>query len=159
MSWLPPPPAPSPSTGRPWRPEGVTAPDAVLAALAYVVVEELLEDRVALTVTRWPTLDERGRLVFSGAARPVVVRREALEAVLRERRRLGRREGLTPAQVEAAENRPVAVGDVLAAGSDPRRPPRRPEALLAPPVIDVTPQAREEAQVALSAAVTPVVGR
>jgi hypothetical protein len=50
------------------------------------------------------------------------------------------------------------VGDVLAAGCDPRRPPpRRPEALLREPVIDVTPQAREEAQVALSAAVTPTL--
>ncbi|MGH2945734.1 MAG: hypothetical protein ACRDPC_05630, partial [Solirubrobacteraceae bacterium] len=63
----------------------MTEPDEVLARLAYVVVEELLEDRVALTVAPWPALDDRGRLVFSGAARPVVVRREALEAVLRQR--------------------------------------------------------------------------
>jgi len=48
----------------PWRPEGIDLPDEGLWRLSYVVVDEIVEDAVTLSVSAWPGVDERGRLVF-----------------------------------------------------------------------------------------------
>jgi hypothetical protein len=113
---------------------------------------------VVLSVSEWPGVDSKGRLVFSGRTRTATVDREELDAVLRSRRRVSRgaRGG---GETEAAAQRPVAVGDVCAARVPSGRLPRRAESLLEPPVFDLGAQSREAAQASALAAVTSTLSR
>jgi len=122
----------------------------------YIVVEEMLGDRVVLSISDWPWIDAKGRLVFSGHTREAPVEREGLEAVLRIRRRIGQSHSHAQ-ELEGAAQRRVAVGDVYA--SRVQRPsrgrlPRRAEDLLGDEVNDVSAAAREAAQASFLAAVT-----
>ena len=68
------PPPTSAKALSPWKPRSVDLEAERLVELSYVVVDEIVEDAVRLSVSRWPHVDERGRLHFSGSERARVVR-------------------------------------------------------------------------------------
>jgi hypothetical protein len=161
VGWLPPPgPESGLRTDRPWTPPGLG--DATTDGLTYVVVDEILGASVGLTVSPWPTLDEKGRLrFFEGEPKTLGADRAALERFLSEHR-LPREHG----------DRPLRVGDVFAVRTiepalaaveqelaDTRRlePFLAPEEWILPPVYDVTADAREAAKASFYAAVAPVL--
>lgn len=79
---------------RPWLPGCLAAhglTPATVSELSYLVVEEMVEDVTALTVSPWPAADGRGRLRFADTdVDEVALRTEALHAQL-YRGWLGRR--------------------------------------------------------------------
>ena len=73
-------------TARIWVPAGLSRRKE-LATLAYVVIDELESSLVGLTVSPWPTLDDRGRLHFDlERAREVGARKRALQRYLAKHR-------------------------------------------------------------------------
>src|SRR4029450_7927573 len=62
-SWLPPPSPKEAGLKRPWEPEGLRRTPA--GRLSYVVLEEIIEDSIGLSVSCWPEVDEGGRLFFA----------------------------------------------------------------------------------------------
>jgi hypothetical protein len=135
-------------TARVWVPTGLGRRKD-LAALAYVVVEEIESDFVGLTVSPWPTLDDRGRLRFDlEPSREIGARRRELQAFLGKNR--------TPKKLA---RRPLRIGDVFACAI---RGPLQDGALLAPeawmvgPVTDVSAHAREAAKIAFFSAAAPL---
>jgi hypothetical protein len=146
---------------RPWRPPGLgrTSTDDLL----YVVVDEIVDTAVGLRISPWPWIDSRGRVRFPRAGmRPEVGMglTDLQTFVNRHRRVEGRRPGNYPEQLR---KRRLAIGDVFAlrrVPSEPWPPPddTAPEAWIAPPVWDLTAQARELAKAAFYAAVAPTVG-
>ena len=106
---------------------------------AYVVVDEILEERVRLVVAAWPRLDRDGRLHFEDLGRrrgPYAPR--TLQA-LNDRHRAQQR------QVQ----RPLRVGDAFLVRGDASRLGGWEY------VLDITRGARAVARVALARAVTP----
>jgi len=121
----------------------------------YVVVDELIGDRLTLSVSAWPQVDDRGRVRFnrsSGSwrigvetpafARFLFVHREPREHATRELR----------------------IGDVFAARRRPRANLDRfdetladPADWMAAPVVDITAEAREVVKAAFYSAVCPVL--
>jgi hypothetical protein len=92
----------------PWRPEIVDT-DGRAVELSprrgdtYVVVDEIVADRVGLVVAPWPTQDAGGRLRFPTASAPRrSFRRSSLERALADHRGRGR-------QLQ----RPLRVGDAF----------------------------------------------
>jgi len=134
---------------RPWRPEGVGLADAELARLSYLVVDEIVGDAVDVSVSPWPGVDERGRLVFP--EEPAQTARAEAEAL---RRYLAR---------DLPERGPLRMGDVFAARVSPSGLKDAREQLLAPsawlrrPVHDLRAPARDKAKEAFFAAVTPTL--
>lgn len=131
-------------TSRWWTPvvndaEGARLPVEPRAGDAYVVVDEVLEERVRLVVAPWPRLDRDGRLHFADLGHrvgPYAVR--TLQALIdRHRARHG--------QVL----RPLRVGDAFLVRGDTRRLAGWDD------VVDVTRGARGVAKVAMARAVTP----
>ncbi len=160
MEWLPPPPPPRQPATRAWEPEDAPVPLTALVEMAYIVVEELLEETVSLTVSQWPGVDERGRLVFAGRTDAVFVNRNAFQQMLRSQRQVGQQIEITSDRARAIRERPVEVGDVFAARLAPRRRGRRPAdpaQLFDGSVIDISAQAREAAKTSFLAAVTPTL--
>jgi hypothetical protein len=77
----------APRVSRPWRPHVLDAhdlSDRVVAALAYVVVDEIEDGTVLLTLTPWPVADARGRLRFPALdrTREVALDQDVLQAEL-----------------------------------------------------------------------------
>jgi hypothetical protein len=109
------------------------------ASDAYVVVDEIVEERVRLVVAPWPRLDRDGRLYFEDLGRrlgPFASR--TLQALIdRHRAQQG--------QVQ----RPLRVGDAFLVRGDARRLGGWEY------VLDITRGARAVAKVALARAVTP----
>ena len=159
------PPAPTltragPGTPRaPWVPQELTLTEAELARLSYIVIDEIVGDAVDISVSRWPNLDERGRLRFSVDRPPRTVRASAaaLEKYLS-------RTELQPTKLA----RPLRMGDAFAArvrerkldaldSEGPSAAPVAPSAWLSPPIYDITEQARDKAKEAFYAAVTPTL--
>jgi hypothetical protein len=106
---------------------------------AYVVVDEMVEERVRLVVAAWPRLDRDGRLYFEDLGRrlgPYAPR--TLQALI-DRHRAQQR------QVQ----RPLRVGDVFLVRGDASRLSGWDY------VLDITRGARAVARVALARAVTP----
>jgi hypothetical protein len=152
---LVPPASEVPSVGR-WMPADMTLPDTELAHLSYIVIDEIVGDVVDVSISRWPNLDERGRLRFDDESpRTVRVSAAALEEYFS---RVDFRSAAWP--------RSIRMGDVFAARTRTRklralesegRAPPRPSAWLIPPVYDITAQARDKAKEAFYAAVSPTL--
>jgi hypothetical protein len=149
------PPATPPALVGPWLPGGAV-PDAEVEALSYVVVDEIVGDMADLAVTRWPQLDDRGRLRFPDEESLTIrARSEDLRAYLTE--------------PGAGEGRAARMGDVLAARVDREKlealardddvaeDPPSPDDWLVPPVYDIGEAARAKAKEAFYAAVTPTL--
>jgi hypothetical protein len=131
------------STGRWWVPVvqdagGGRMPVDPQPDDAYVVVDEVLEERVRLVVAPWPRLDRDGRLLFEDLGRPRGPYAPTTLQALVDRHRA--RQG----QVQ----RPLRVGDAFLVRGDARR--------LAgwDLVVDVTQAARAAAKLAVARAVT-----
>jgi hypothetical protein len=143
-------------------------PDAAtLASYAYVVVDEIVGDRLGLAVAEWPGIDDKGRLAFAedgseiiGARRPdfevfvrqnrivmVIAATDALDpevaADLRDRElRIGDAFAIPRATLEAAKERGDRDGADFA-GLEPAR------------IYDLTYEARQRAKLAASASLAP----
>ena len=135
-------------TTRIWVPSGLGRRKD-LAPLAYVVIDELESALVGLTVSPWPTLDERGRLHFDlERARSVGARKRTLEAFLAEHR--------TPRKVA---RRPLRMGDAFACRvKEPLQDGEllEPGTWMVPPVTDISAEAREAAKLAYFSAAAPL---
>lgn len=147
---------------RPWLPQALTAhpefsgPDAAEAVrrLCYIVVDELVDDAVGLTVSAWPYADDNGRLRFpQGVLANVGCTRAAVQA-----------------QLYGAGVRSIRVGDVFGARLAPPVAERlaaaghsvdvqvsRPDELLEGPVYDLTTAARTVGKLAYYGAMSTVI--
>jgi hypothetical protein len=138
-------------TMRIWVPTGLSRRKG-LAALAYVVIDELESSLVGLTVSPWPTLDDRGRLHFDlERARSVGATTRALETYLAKHR--------TPRKLA---DRPLRMGDAFACGI--KEPLNDGELLepgdwMVPPISDISAEAREAAKLAFFSAAAPLADR
>ena len=134
---------------RPWRPEGVELADTELARLSYLVVDEIVGDAVDVSVSPWPGVDDRGRLVFPDE--PARTARAEAEPL---RRYLAR---------DLPGRAPLRMGDAFAARVSPSGLKEAEKHLLAPsawlrrPVHDLRAPARDKAKEAFFAAVTPTL--
>jgi hypothetical protein len=154
------PPAPAlPSVGR-WMPVGTPLPKTELEHVSYIVIDEIVGDTVDVSISRWPDLDERGRLLFAEDESPRTVRASA--AALEKY--------LSSVDFRSAHwPRSIRMGDVFAARVRKRKlraleregetaaTPRGPSAWMIPPVYDITAQARDKAKEAFYAAVSPTL--
>ena len=147
---LPPKPAPA---RRPWKPRGVNLPSAELARLSYIVVDEIVEDNAALSVSPWPSVDDRGRLVFG--VEPALAVQASVGAFVRY---LGRADFRSRRRLET-----LRMGDAFAARVRRERLDHAAEQLLRPsawlvgPVYDIHSPARDKAKEAFYAAVAPTL--
>ena len=86
VSWPPPRPPEKPIDDRPWDPGHSQEPTLHEEAdrLVYVVVDEVIDTWVGLSMAPWPHADSEGRLRFRGQHGPVEVgtSRKALEEFL-----------------------------------------------------------------------------
>ena len=142
--------APPPVADRPWRPAGVGLPRDGLEKLSYIVVDEIVGEDVDLSVSSWPMVDDRGRLLMP-TEDPLAVHAE-VEALTAYVNRPDVRAGRRPIDIRmgtalAAEVRTRAMGDA--------RP--RLDRWLVPPVHDITAPARDKAKAAFYAAVAPAL--
>jgi hypothetical protein len=131
-----------------WVPSGL-ARRKDLATLAYVVIDELESGLVGITVSPWPTLDERGRLQFDlERSRSIGARARALQAFLNKHR--------TPRHMAS---RDLRMGDAFACRVSVELADGEllhPEAWMAPPITDISAQAREAAKLAHFSAAAPL---
>jgi hypothetical protein len=63
-NWLPDPPPKRERRHRPWRPPSLAAEGVDVERLTYIVVDEIVEDTVGLSLHAWPDADSEGRLRF-----------------------------------------------------------------------------------------------
>lgn len=73
MNWIPEPAGRRPRGLRPWRAPSLAGRDAPISQLSYIVVHEIIEDAVTLTLSPWPAADSQGRLRFDVRHDPVHV--------------------------------------------------------------------------------------
>lgn len=151
--------------GLPWKPpalDGLTSRE--LDRLAYVVVEEKIDDLIGLLISEWPRGGAGGRPVFSekGYEEEVVVDVKLLQRRLSRRRIPKSAEPSARAQAarQALQRRDVAIGDVFAArlvaGADPQEVVDRiGVAKWIAEIVDITAGAREAAKAATYEALTP----
>jgi hypothetical protein len=136
--------------GRPWVPRSLSRLKDP-SALSYVVVDEMDERIVRLTVSPWPVTDAYGRLRFylRGETLQVGVPRRALQEFLGRNRR--------PPRIAT---RPVRIGDVFAFKVKSEVSDEgfyRPEDWIGRPAYDISADAREAAKASFYAAVTPTL--
>ncbi|MGP0101808.1 MAG: hypothetical protein ACLPUT_09355 [Solirubrobacteraceae bacterium] len=149
----------------PWIPVALRKRDD-LGGFAYVVVEELIDDRVGLVASEWPAEDD-GAPRFHPDMREaeLTMSRTDLQAYLNETRSPGPQEVIaqlpTESEIELRQ-RPIAVGDAFAARLMPEllEGPAAEEvevvdAAALGEVIDITAEAREAAKAAMYRALTP----
>lgn len=142
--------APPPVADRPWLPAGVGLSRDGLEKLSYIVVDEIVGEDVDLSVSSWPMVDVRGRLLMP-TKDPLAVHAE-VEALAAYVNRPDVRAGRRPIDIRmgtamAAEVRTRAMGAA--------RP--RLDRWLVPPVHDITAPARDKAKAAFYAAVAPAL--
>lgn len=119
----------------------------------YIVVDELIGDRLTLAVARWPRVDQRGRLRFprqAGRWRIGATTADFARFLFVHR---------TPKEHTTRE---IRIGDVLAAsqvdGADLDELDDQvvdPWDWISPPVVDVTSEARSQVKAAFYSAVAP----
>jgi hypothetical protein len=131
-------------TKRWWTPvvkdaDGERVPVDPHAGDAYVVVDEIVEERVRLVVAPWPRLDREGRLHFADLGRRVGSYAIRTLQALVDRHRAQQGQVL----------RPLRVGDAFLVRGDARRLGGWDF------VLDITQGARAVAKVAMARAVTP----
>jgi hypothetical protein len=144
--------APPPVADRPWRPAGAGLPPEGLEKFSYIVVDETVGEDADVSVSPWPMVDDRGRLLLP-AQQPFDVHAdvETLSAYVNRpdvragRRRIDIRMGTALAAVVRTTR--------LAAGET------RLERWLVPPVYDITAPARDKAKASFYAAVAPALDR
>jgi hypothetical protein len=147
-----PPPKPAPAR-RPWKPRGVNLSSAELRKLSYLVIDEIVEDNAALSVSPWPAVDDRGRLVF--ADEPALAVQASVSAFVGY---LGRADFRSRRRLQT-----LRMGDAFAARVRRERLDRADEELLPPrtwlvgPVYDIHSPARDKAKEAFYAAVAPTL--
>jgi len=138
-------------------------------AWAYVVVDEIVDGRIGLSISRWPWLDDAGRLRFGDADADefVGVSLEHFQGLLRERRMLmvmtREERPLARDAGQALSERVVRIGDVFAVpgaeGGEWTYENEFGEHHLVVPartrIFDITYEAREQAKLAAAAAVAP----
>ena len=110
--------APPPVADRPWRPAGVGLRQDGLEKLSYIVVDEIVGEDVDLSVSSWPMVDVRGRLLMP-TKDPLAVHAE-VEALAAYVNRPDVRAGRRPIDIRmgtalAAEVRTRAMGVARAA--------------------------------------------
>ena len=159
------PPIELPAAVRRWRPRTLDLAPEELERLSYLVVDEIVGHVARVSVSGWPGVDDRGRLLFDlrERARSVRATVPALERLVGE-------------HVQARRRRTrLAMGTVLAARVDDSvlpeaeseeeltqqvaPEPRSPEEWLKPPVYDISADARQKAKEAYYAAVAPTIRR
>jgi hypothetical protein len=160
--WLPPvPPAPPFDEWPPWQPASLQGGD--VAALSYIVVDEIVKPTCVLAVTDWPHVDDEGRVRFRLDVRSHLVRVAVSELA----------DYLAEHRVDDEnKDREVRIGDVYAAVARTEKlPPPESEAearelagseltplhWLEPPIHDITVAGREAAKIALYGALAPVL--
>jgi hypothetical protein len=123
VTWPPPRPTEPSIEGRPWDPRLSEEPNLYKESkrLVYVVVDEIIEGWVGLSVAPWPQADEKGRLRFPTNGGPIEVGTplKALERFLapaRRKSRPSRTEG-NGQQADASEDQDsrVRIGKTFAA--------------------------------------------
>lgn len=110
--WLSPARRPVRASGPPWHPPSLPA-DLDVTQLAYVVVEERIDDVVGVLVAAWPRVSSRGHLSFPGRPRQleVAVDVKELQPVLDSRRVVVHG---SAQHRRVLRTRRVALGDVFA---------------------------------------------
>lgn len=137
------------AASHPWRPEGIELADEELVRLSYVVVDEIVGDAIDVSVSPWPGVDDRGRLVFP--EEPAATVQADADAL---RRYVAR---------DVPEHGPLRTGDVFGARVRRARLAEAGERLLSPstwlvrPVHDLRAPARDKAKEAFYAAVAPTL--
>lgn len=139
-----------PDAGPPWVPRSLRRLKDP-SDLSYVVVDEMDERIVRLSVSPWPVIDAYGRLRFyvRGETIQVGVPRRALQGFLSRNRRPAR-----------SATRPVRIGDVFAfkvKGEVSDEGFYRPEDWIGRPAYDISADARDAAKASFYAAVTPTL--
>jgi len=86
-------------------PEDAAQPLQVSEEHRYVVVDDIVEGRVALEVSQWPTLDADGRLFFADIGEERVVGLMALQELV---------DGLRTSTGQFAPDRAIRIGDTFA---------------------------------------------
>lgn len=143
---------PPPVADRPWRPAGAGLPEEGLEKLSYIVVDETVGEDADVSVSPWPMVDDRGRLLLP-AEQPLGVHAdvETLRAyVNRPDVRAGRR----PIDIRMGTALAASVRTTRLAGGETRF-----EKWLVPPVYDITAPARDKAKASFYAAVAPTLDR
>jgi hypothetical protein len=132
-----------------WIPDGLPKGVVPEPSDAYVVIDDLADGVAVLTSAPWPHLDVAGRLVFESSAVDSPPHFGRSDDAVQERvdeLRAGQAE-------ESVTTRPLRIGDVfLVRGFSTRVSEWE---LL----VDVTPQARTAAKIALFGAIAPRVSR
>jgi len=109
----------------------------------YAVVDEIADDTVRMEITKWPTLDTAGRLRFSTLSEQSYSLEKLQHAVNKARSQHN----------QAAPDRPLRVGDAFCIQS-PTKPKKDMLSLhFRGAILDITEEAREQAKIALYAAV------
>jgi len=146
-----------------WQPEGIDLPGATLQTLSYVVVDEVVENAVRLSVSAWPSVDEAGRLRFEGGERPrsVPADLKQLRAFVKAKRGGGGRSSQLRMGTVLAVRVDKSVLPDPESNEEMREhasaTPRLPDEWMEPPVYDITGAARDKAKEAFYAAVAPTV--
>ena len=167
--WPPAAVSPEATPHNPWRPAslGAVFDDSFAEDHAYVVVDEMVDNGIGLSVAPWPEVDEGGRLRFAPEEDQQLLGadRDAFEAALLDHRtvvvmRFGGE--LDASEASQLRKRPLRIGDVfvirrdaLATGDDEGVVDS--ERLIKAPIYDITVEARERARVAMAATqATPI---
>ena len=146
-----------------WQPEGLDLPGATLQTLSYVVVDEVVENAVRLSVSAWPSVDEAGRLRFEGGERPrsVPADLKQLRTFVKAKRAGGGRSSQIRMGTVLAVRVEKSVLPEPESNEEMREhafsKPRLPDEWMEPPVYDITGAARDKAKEAFYAAVAPTV--
>jgi hypothetical protein len=146
-----------------WQPEGLDLPGATLQTLSYVVVDEVVENAVRLSVSAWPSVDEAGRLRFEGDERPrsVPADLKQLRTFVKAKRAGGGRSSQLRMGTVLAVRVDKSVLPEPESNEEMREhaflKPRLPDEWMEPPVYDITGAARDKAKEAFYAAVAPTV--
>jgi hypothetical protein len=138
----------------PWRPAALDVSDDKLRSLSYIVVDEIVEDTVALSVSPWPGNDELGRLVFPDE--PALGTRAGAATLLGYFKRVEFR-GDVPEALRMGYAFAARVRTAQLSSEDGPTPP--PSSWLVPPIYDIHSPAREKAKEAFYAAVAPTLTR
>lgn len=135
-------------TDRPWFPDVLPEGFEFTKLDAYVVVDELLDGVAVLATSYWPLLDQAGRLSFANEGGSTYgIDASHLQARLNEQRGAI----LETTEMDAAlVDRPLRIGDTFLIRNIAEGDPGAWEM-----VVDVTPQARDAAKIALYGAVAP----
>jgi hypothetical protein len=155
MTWLPSLPSAETFAGfRPWMPPSLENLNLDVTLLTYLAVDEIIEERVRLSLSSWPLADRDGRLRFELPRKrnTAIIHRLELCRFLSD---CGHELLPEPPDSKAQHHRFLRIGDVFAAQI--RRGIRTTapvEDWMIKPVYDLTADAREVAKLAYYGAVT-----